>query len=77
MYTRLFTMVRNLSIRLCGGEDYLRADQGMRQSMASIMRLRLLLPMDRPSSRHAEAFIQALAAVVRDEAAAGRIEAAP
>ena len=34
---------------------------------------RLLMPQDRPSSRHAEAFVQALDAVIQQQAASGRI----
>jgi DNA-binding transcriptional LysR family regulator len=42
---------------------------------AALIAGRLLLSVDRPSSRHAEAFMRALASVVDDEAAAGRIGA--
>jgi len=35
---------------------------------------RLLLPADRPPSRHSEAFVQTLASVVSDEIAGGRIK---
>ncbi len=36
---------------------------------------RLLVPTDRPTSRHAASFVQVLATVVREAAAAGQIEA--
>jgi DNA-binding transcriptional LysR family regulator len=37
---------------------------------------RLLVPQDRPASRHAETFVRALETIVQDEVAAGRIGAA-